>query len=172
MSSSESLNWGFNTDLFVEWMPDSMTNIIFRPSYSHSEGRSDSHSASVTFDDDPYEAGMEQPLAEFNDSTDTDNDGVNDHQVYEDILVNSNVNNSMSRNASNNANGWFQINRRLGKPGRNITLNLNGNYSNSGSKSWNISDIKYYKTDSRTYTNRFNESPSTNWNINTRLSYT
>ena len=172
MSSSESLNWGFNTDLFVEWMPDSMTNIIFRPAYSHSEGRSDSESRSVTFDADPYEEGMENPLTEFNDSIDTDNDGMNDHQVYEDILVNSNVNNSMSRNASNNANGSFQINRRLGKPGRNITLNLNGNYSNSGSKSWNISDIKYYKTDSRTYTNRFNESPSTNWNINTRLSYT
>ena len=172
MSSSENLNWGFNTDLFVEWMPDSMTNIIFRPSYSHSEGRSDSESASVTFDADPYEAGMEHPLVEFNDSTDTDNDGVNDHQVYEEILVNSNVNNSMSRNASNNANGWFQINRRLGKPGRNITLNLYGSYANSGSNSWNISDIRYYKTDSRTYTNRFNDSPSRNWNINTRLSYT
>ena len=172
MSSSESLNWGFNTDLFVEWMPDSMTNIIFRPSYSHSEGRSNSQSASVTFDADPYEEGMEEPLTEFNDSIDTNNDGMNDHLEYEEILVNSNVNNSMSRSVSNNANGWFQINRRLGKPGRNITLNLNGNYSNSGNESWNISDIKYYKTESRTYTNRFNESPSTNWNINTRLSYT
>ena len=172
MSSSESLNWGLNADLFLEWMPDSMTNIIFRPSYSHSEGKSDSQSASVTFDADPYEAGMDSPLAEFNDSTDTDNDGKNDHQIYEEILVNSNVNKSMSRNASNNANGWFQINRRLGKPGRNITLNLNGSYSDSGSESWNSSDIRYYKTDSRTYTNRFNESPSTNWNINTRLSYT
>ncbi len=166
ISSNENLNWGINADLRLEWMPDSMTNIIFRPSYSHSEGRSESHSTSVTFDGDPYEAGMKYPLEEF-DSLDNEN-----HRIYEDILVNSNVNNSMSRNVSDNANGWLQINRRLGKPGRNITMNVNGNYSNSENRSWNISDINYYKTSSRTYTNRFNESPSTNWNINTRLSYT
>lgn len=166
LSRGESLNWGLNADFRVEWMPDSMTNIILHPSYSHSEGRSESRNASVTFDGDPYKAGMDTPLEEF-DSVD-----ANNHMIYEEILVNSNVNESMSRNFSNNAGAWFQINRRLGKPGRNITLNMNGNYSQSENLSWNISDIRYYKTKSNTYTNRFNESPSTNYNINTRLSYT
>lgn len=166
MNRGENLNWGLNADFRVEWMPDSMTNIILHPSYSHSEGRSESRSASVTFDGDPYKAGMDNPLDEF-DSIDAEN-----HLIYEDILVNSNVNESMSRNVSNNGGAWFQANRRLGKPGRNITLNLNGNYSQSKNLSWNISDIRYYKTKDNTYTNRYNQSPSTNYNINTRLSYT
>lgn len=166
MNTSENLNWGINADLRLEWMPDSMTNMIFRPSFSHSESRSESYSASVTFDKDPYEAGMQYPLEEF-DSLDADN-----HRLYEDILVNSNVNRNMSRNVSNNAGASFQVNRRLGKPGRNITLNLNGNYSHSKNLSWSISDIQYYKTKDNTYTNRYNDNPSTNYNINTRLSYT
>ena len=165
-SRSENLDWGLNADMRLEWMPDSMTNLIFRPSYSHSESRSESYNASVTFDKDPYEAGMEQPLEEF-DSVDAEN-----HRIYEEILVNSNVNESMSRNVNNNASASFQINRRLGKPGRNITLNASGNYSHSENQSWNISDIHYYKTRSNTYTNRYNDNPSTNYNINTRLSYT
>ena len=165
-SRSENLDWGLNADMRLEWMPDSMTNLILRPSYSHSESRSESYSASVTFDEDPYEAGMEHPLEEF-DSVDAEN-----HRIYEEILVNSNVNESMSRNVNNNASASFQINRRLGKPGRNITLNASGNYSHSENQSWNISDIHYYKTRSNTYTNRYNDNPSTNYNINTRLSYT
>ena len=166
MNMNENLNWGVNADMRLEWMPDSMTNLIFRPSFSHSESRSESYNASVTFDGDPYKAGMEYPLEEF-DSVDAEN-----HRIYEEILVNSNVNESMSRNVNNNASASFQINRRLGKPGRNITLNANGNYSHSENKSWNISDIQYYKTKSNTYTNRYNDNPSTNYNINTRLSYT
>ncbi len=164
LSQGDNLNWSLSTSFRLEWMPDSMTNIIFRPSYSHSEGRSESNSASVTFDGDPYEAGMENPLADFSDTS--------EHPEWEDILVNSNMNNSLSRNVSNSGGASLQINRRLGKPGRNITLNVNGNYSHSGSKSWNISDIKYHKAQNLTYTNRYNDRPGTNYNINTRLSYT
>ena len=45
LSTGENLNWSINADFRLEWMPDSMTNIIFRPSYSHSEGRSESASS-------------------------------------------------------------------------------------------------------------------------------
>ena len=166
MNSNENLSWGVNADLRLEWMPDSMTNIIFRPSYSHSEGRSDSENKSVTMDKDPYEAGMKTPLTQF-DSIDAEN-----NLYYENILVNSNINQSLSRSVSNNASGSLQINRRIGKPGRNITFNANGNYSNSENVSWNISDIRYYKTMGNTYTNRYNNNPSTNYNANARLSYT
>ncbi len=164
LSQGDNLNWNLNTSFRLEWMPDSMTNIIFRPSYSHSEGNSESSSGSVNFDGDPYEAGMEYPLEEFDDTL--------AHPEWKNILVNSNKNSSLSRNYSNSGGASLQVNRRLGKPGRNITLNVNGNYSHSENESWNISDIRYYKTDSRTYTNRFNERPGTNYNINTRVSYT
>lgn len=164
LSQGENLNWSLNTSFRMEWMPDSMTNIIFRPSFSHSQGRSESGTRSVTFDGDPYDAGMDDPLEEFHDTL--------ARPELKNILINSNANNSLSRNYSNSGDASLQVNRRLSKPGRNITMNLKGGYSHSDSKSWNISDIKYYQTDKRTYTNRFNERPGTNYNINTRISYT
>lgn len=164
LSTGENLNWNLNMDMRLEWMPDSMTNIILRPSYSHSNGNSKSASTSATFDGNPYEAGMDDPLRDFADTL--------AKPWYKDILVNSNANSGLSQSHSDNANAWFQINRRLGRPGRNITLNMNGGYSHSENRSWNISDIRYYKKDSRTYTNRYNERPSTSYNINSRLSYT
>lgn len=164
--TGENLNWNINADLMLEWKPDSLTNIIFRPSYSHSAGNSESHNASVEFDADPYtyEGGMDNPLEEYED--------FNARPWVQDILVNSNKSDALSHSLSNNASGWLQINRRLGRPGRNITLNVNGGYSSSQSRSWNISDIQYYKTQDATYTNRYNNNPSTSYNINTRLSYT
>ena len=164
LNQGENLNWGINTSIRMEWMPDSMTNIIFRPSYSHSQSRGESYGRSVTFDSDPYEAGMDNPLDEFADTL--------ARPWLKDILINSNISNSLSRNVSNSGDARLQVNRRLYKPGRNVTLNVNGGYSHSESKSWNISDIKYYKTQDRTYTNRFNDRPGTNYNISTRLSYT
>lgn len=166
LNSGENLNWNINTDLRLEWMPDSMTNIILRPSYSHSEGNAESYSASVDFDSDPYayESGMKNPLEEYEDFI--------DRPWIKDILVNSNKSKGLSVSSSNNADGNLQINRRLGKPGRNITLNMNGGYSHSKNRSWNISDIYYYKTDNTSYTNRFNNSPSTSYNIRARISYT
>ncbi len=159
----ENLNWNLNADLRLEWQPDTMTNIIFRPSYSHSEGRNESENRSVTFDGDPYLAGMNSPLDEFADTL--------ARPSLLDILVNSNLSQGLSRSVSNRVNGSLQLNRRLGKAGRNVTLDVRGSYSQSGSKSWNVSDIHYYKTDSRTFTNRYNDRPGTNYNINTRLSY-
>lgn len=164
LSRGENLNWRLGASFRMEWMPDSMTNIIFRPSYSHTQGRSGSDSRTVTFDGDPYEAGMNDPLEEFADTV--------ARPELKDILVNSNAGNSLSRNYTNSGSASLQVNRRLGRPGRNVTLNLNGSYSHSENRSWNISDIKYYKAGNRTYTNRFNERPGTNYNINTRLSYT
>ena len=164
LSQGDNLSWSLNASFRMEWMPDSMTNIIFRPSFSHSQGRSESGSSSVSFDGDPYEAGMNDPLEEFSDTV--------ARPELKNILINSNINNALSQNHSNSGNAFLQINRRLGRPGRNVTLNLRGSYSHSESKSWNISDIKYYKTQNRTYTNRFNERPGTNYNIDTKLSYT
>ncbi len=160
----ENLAWNLGAHFRLEWMPDSMTNIIFRPSYSHSESNNESAHQAVTFDSDPYEAGMSTPLEEFDDTI--------ARPWLKNILVNSNRNSALSRSVSNSGNASLQVNRRLGKPGRNITLNLSGGYSHSENRSWNISDIRYYKANEHTYTNRYNDRPGTNYNISTRLSYT
>ena len=49
LSQGENLNWRLSTSFRMEWMPDSMTNIIFRPSFSHSQSRGTSGSNSVIF---------------------------------------------------------------------------------------------------------------------------
>ena len=164
LSQGDNLDWKLDADFQLEWMPDSKTNVILRPSYSHSVGRSESGSRSVTFDGDPYETGMDYPLEEFDDTL--------ARPELKDILVNSNNNTSMSRKISNSVATSLQVNRRLGKPGRNMTLYLKGNYSHSENQLWNISDIRYYRTGKRTYTNRLNNRPGTSYNVNTRFSYT
>ena len=164
ISASDNLRWNLNTDFHMEWMPDSLTNIIFRPSYAHSYGNSASSSTAVDFDADPYEAGLQNPLEEFSDTL--------ARPWIKNFMVNSNETEALSRSSSDNVNASLQVNRRLGKLGRNLTLNLQGNYSVSQSDDWNISQLKYFKTDNQLFTNRYNLSPSTSYNISSRLSYT
>ncbi|MEE1004990.1 MAG: carboxypeptidase-like regulatory domain-containing protein, partial [Bacteroidaceae bacterium] len=60
-SNSKNLgtNWSqsVNANFQIEWFPDSMTNILFRPNFSHSDGNSFSNNRSVTFNKNPFEAG-------------------------------------------------------------------------------------------------------------------
>ena len=161
LSQSYGSRGGVNGDFRLEWQPDSMTNIQFRPNFSYNENNNESYSSNVTFNDDPYEAGMVNPLEEY--STFNDNDS---------IRVNANNRYSFSDNDSYNINGWMQVNRRLAKAGRNITLDLGGNISESDGNSSNRSLIHYYKMQpDLTFNNQENTNPSKNWNYRVRLSY-
>lgn len=162
LSQSYGSNTRVDADFRLEWQVDSMTNIMFRPAYSYSKGNSSSYSNSVTFNDDPYEAGMTDPLAEYDDLNDENS-----------IRVNSNRRQNLGETSSYNVNGTLQVNRRLAKAGRNITLDLNGSTSESKNKSWNHSLIHYYRQQSSPYTfnNQYNNNPSKNWNYRARLSY-
>ncbi len=46
---------GFKADFRMEWRPDSMTNIIFRPNVSYDKTRGASVAESGTFNEDPYQ---------------------------------------------------------------------------------------------------------------------
>ncbi len=145
----------------MEWSPDSMTNINFRPSFSHNQGDNKSNNQSVTFNDDPYEAGMTDPLTEYRTFNDANN-----------IRVNANDRYNLSDNNSNSGGARLQINRRLNNKGRNITLNLNGNYSKSDNTSNSISLVKYFQ-DGRANNDTYqrNTSPSKSYSYQGRLSY-
>ena len=45
----------FNADFRMEWRPDSMTNIIFRPNVSYNKTKGTSATESGTFNEDPYQ---------------------------------------------------------------------------------------------------------------------
>lgn len=166
-SNSKNLgtNWSqnVNANFQIEWFPDSMTNILFRPNFSHSDGNSFSNNRSVTFNQNPFDAGLTDPVEDYKEMNDENG-----------IRVNGNERLNSGDNYSNNVNASLQVNRRLGVPGRNITLNVDGAYSESDNKSYSRSMVRYYQRTSddlnADYQNTM--SPSKNYNIQGRFSYT
>lgn len=163
-NSSFSRSSNINADFRLEWKPDSLTNIIFRPSLSYSTSDSWSKSSSATFDSDPFEQGFDYRKNMFG----TVPDG------YESIAINSNKNESMSNSESRSMRANLQINRNLGKKGRNITLDGSFGYTDNENKNISHNDVKYYRAGAGDgYTRkRYSTTPGTNWNYSTRVSYT
>lgn len=162
-SKNQGTNWSqnFNANFQFEWFPDSLTNILFRPNFSHSNGNSSSHSHSVTFNESPFEAGLTDPVEEYRTMDDPNN-----------IRVNANERLNNGNNHNNNVNGELQVNRRLWVPGRNLTLNIGGSYSESDNESYSRSMIKYFQRDEINADYQNTMSPSKNYNYQGRLSYT
>ncbi len=163
-SKSHGTNWNqnINANFRLEWFPDSMTNILFRPNFSHSNGNSYSNNRSVTFNKSPFDAGLTDPVEQYKTMSDA-----------EGIRVNGNERLNSGNNYNNNVNGELQINRRLFVPGRNITLNLRGDYSKSDNESYSRSVVKYYQRGGEMDADYQNTmSPSKNYSALGRISYT
>ena len=54
LSNSYTRSDSWNANMRIEWMPDTMTNILFRPNFSYSKNDGLSSSESGTFSYDPY----------------------------------------------------------------------------------------------------------------------
>lgn len=132
MNRSKSGNTNVNSNFRLEWSPDTMTRIMFRPNFSFSQNYSDGQSSSVTFNDNPYTRGMTDPLSQYRD------------YVSDSIVVNDNRRWSHSDGQSYSVDGMLMVNRRLNSKGRNLTLRMRGGYSDSDNKSFNISDVNYF----------------------------
>ena len=147
----------------LEWKPDTMTNIMFRPSFGYSTSDSYSTSQSASFNQDPYQLTAD-PLNNLN-------------KIDDSVKVNNRDNSSINYSDSKNFGGEFQYNRKLSNTGRNVTLRATGNYSESNSKSLSISNVHLYQiknsegTDSIYQTNRFNVTPSKNWDYSVQATY-
>ncbi len=167
LSNNLSHNRSVNTDFRIEWQPDSMTNITFRPAYSYNKNDNSGNSRSVTFSESPYDAGMTNPLNEYGTKDDEGN------FIYQDILVNDNTRQNKGDSHNYNIDGWLQVNRRLAKPGRNVTLDFGGNVSESSSQSYSRSLVNFFQSKEQpyTFTNQYNDNPSKNWNYRVRASY-
>lgn len=163
-NNSFSRSSNINADFRLEWKIDSMTNIIFRPSLSYSTSDSWSKSSSATFDADPFEQGFDYKRSMFGEVP----------EGFEDIAINSNNNESMSNSESRSANANLQINRRLGKVGRNLTLDGSFGFSDSESENLSNNVVKYYRASAGNGYDRkrYSNTPSERWNYSTRVSYT
>lgn len=163
-SYSRRNNWNFQ--MRVEWQPDSMTTILFRPTFSLSsnDGRKIGHSAS--YSDNPY-IYTDTPL---------DPDAIS-QMAEEGVMVNTNNSSSLSYGDNKNVGGTLQINRRLNNVGRNITFTATARYSNNGSESLSLSNVHLYQVknilgqDSTYQTNRYNTMPTKSHNYSLQATY-
>ncbi|MBQ9640331.1 MAG: TonB-dependent receptor [Bacteroidaceae bacterium] len=177
-SRNASLNKNYNTngDFKIEWKPDSLTTLLFRPSFSVGDTDSESQSLSASFNADPYTASITNPLDQLN-------------EVSEEKKVNNNLSSSWSDGSSYNLSGNMTLNRRLGgsplfgpmpekgSSGRNISLRLSGSTNGTESRNYNFSDVIYYQrrtpqgTPTTDLTYRHRDTPSWNRNFSAGLSY-
>ena len=135
-SRSGSSSTSFNSQLRLQWNPDTMTNISFRPSYSYSESKGNSMSRSATFNDDPNQIdGMYTPLdSMFVDALANSAMAAINPELLA-IAINRNQNYSLSDSKSHNVSGNANFTRRLGSNGRNVSLRLQAGYQKNESNS-------------------------------------
>ncbi len=176
ISQSYSRSNSWSGQFRVEWTPDTMWNIHFRPSFSYSTNDSKSQSLSASFKKDPY-SYVDYALNTRSSLLNALN-YMRTSYPADSLVVNSRENGSLNYSESNRMGGDLQITRKLGSNGRNIALRLTGNYSDGDSKGLSLSDVTLYQLMNYTYTgdstymkNRYNLTPNKNYSYSARLSY-
>ncbi len=152
-----------NANFRLEWKPDTMTNIILTPTVSYSNNDSWNESHSATFKENPFDYEKDYAKESYGEVYDE----------LESIAVNDNANESFSMGENLSLSARLQVNRRLNKPGRNITLRGNYSYAYSESESFSLNNVNYFQVaDKATRQQRYSTTPGNNWNYNVNLSYT
>ena len=171
-SFSNSLNQNFsrsdswNGNIRLEWMPDTMTNILFRPSISWTTNDSRSTGLSASFNQDPYQY-TEDPLSD---------EGIEKMDEV-DAVINRQKSVSLSNSTNNNIRGMLQLNRKLNNKGRNVTLRMDAKYTDKDSKSISLQNAHLYLVqneaglDSTYQTNRYNLTPSKDYSYSAQATY-
>ena len=156
---TRSNNW--NAQMRLEWTPDSMTNIMFRPNLRFNSNDGDNGSTEASFNANPYDnKAIVNPLDQLDELT--------------NILLNDRSQTNVSYSDSKNVNGMLQFNRRLSNNGRNITVQLNAGWSDGTSKQISNSLLRYYTlgvVNGGDTINRYSITPTKNWNYSARITY-
>ena len=165
-SVNKSSNISFNTDLRLEWKPDSMTNLIFRPSGSYSRNRGYSNSRRATFNDNPDldSLASSDPLGY------AEQNALNTDELF-NLIVNTNTSYQQTYSNSKSVSGELQFNRKLNNEGRNITFRATGGLSDSESKQLSTSSIQYHSNLTTTNNNRYYTTPNTSRRYSLQLTY-
>ena len=146
MTSNNRLTGNFR----IEWKPDTMTNIIFRPDFTYSRNSGRSNSMSASYSANPNDTILNR-LA--------------------DIMVNSNANRNMNYSTNTTLKGELQVNRKLNNRGRNLTLRVVGNFTDGSSKQLSGANITYNNMGTNQQNNRYYETPAKNFGLLGQLTY-
>lgn len=163
----------------LEWKPDTMTNIMFRPSFTIKSSDALARSLSAQFNADPYQI-TNDPLedaarAEL---------GLEDVSTSKSLLqqagalVNLQSSSSISYSESENLRGMLQYNRRLSAMGRNITVRTDASYGKTDANSLSLTNAYMYLVDvangnetDHYNTYRYNVTPTRNYSYSLQATY-
>ncbi len=146
MTSNNRMTGNFR----IEWKPDTMTNVIFRPDFTYSRNRGRGYSTSASYSANPNDTILNR-LA--------------------DIMVNSNANRNMNYSTNTSLKGELQANRKLNSRGRNLTLRVVGNYSDGSSKQLSAANITYNNMGTDQRNNRYYETLAKNFGLLGQMTY-
>lgn len=150
----------------LEWQPDTLTDIMFRPSFTWSTGDGRAHRFSASYNGNPY-LYVTAPLTAESIAK----------LAADSLIMNTQDNNSISYNSSNSLRGMLQYNRRLGSGGRNFTLRVDGSYGKTDVRSLSTNAVHLYMVrnalglDSTYQTNRYSLTPTRNYSYSAQATY-
>lgn len=155
---------GVNANFKIEWKPDSVTTVNFRPNASWGNNHSESEGLSATYSKSPYSNIVSRPLEQ-------------EDEVEPEAKINRNNSRSWSEGKNYSIGGNLLYNRRIGGApwfgpsavnglnGRNLSLRVSGSMNKSESKSTNFSNVIYYQRGGNTdITYRHRNTPDDNKN--------
>lgn len=157
-----------NADFRLEWKPDSMTNIIFRPNFSWGDTENRNNNVSGTFNSDPY-----QVVANPNDYLDFE-EGESANEELDKIRVNSSKSWSLTEGNSLSGNATLQVNRKLNDRGRNVTFRGSFGFGNNDNDQYMNSETRYYQDGLQYRTDsirRYITTPTNSSNYAAQLTY-
>ena len=166
MNQTYSRGNSFNGQAKIEWTPDTLTNLLFRPTVSFSTSDGLLNRRSAAFKVDPY-AFVSDPLSAAS-LTALANDSV---------VVNSALRNNISYGKTKTFGMMAQLNRKLSSNGRNVTLRGDVDYTNSDARDLSLNNVHLYLVkdvlgaDSAYQTNRYSLIPSTKWDYSLQTTY-
>lgn len=171
-SNSNSKNWNkgsnFRANFRLEWKPDSMTNIIFRPNVSYGTTDNSSMSETGTFNADPFGL-VSDPNALLN------FESIGTTDPLKDIRVNATNSGSLTDAKSLSADGTLQVYRRLNDKGRNVTFRGRFGYGDNDNDLYTESTTRYYQIpsnpDSMLIRNQYITTPTSNYNYSAQITY-
>ena len=163
MDHSRNKTTNLTADAFMEWRPDTMTTLIFRPRIRYGKTDNANSQNSYTFNQDPGYSTDE--LFSTDDLSSL---------VPEDQIVNKVMRESLKKGDDLTLTGMMIFNHRLNNEGRNITFRGRYNYTNSSSEQFSLPTTEYFQQtpeELKETLNRYIDTPTKSSEYNVRLTY-
>jgi len=143
---------GLEAQFKMEWRPDTMTTVLFRPNFSYSQNNKMYVGRNGKYDEDV--ANLDEEELE---------------SLVEAVL--SSRTRSQSHSNTTTASGELQWTRKFHKPGRNVTLRVNGDYTHTENQDISAAYMKTNENPNAVLNNRYNLTPSHSYHLTSMFVY-